>query len=399
MSNPQSSPAAVIRAGLAVVPMRRPAMMNRAAAKPRTAVHRPAKRRRRFRHDEDTAVDLFSGFGGLTQGIEAAGFTAIMAANHNEYKVSVHEKNHPKAEHWIADLVDPEASDYHSARDLPAADLLAMRRQLHQPLVSEYAEGLRGRPDAVRDARPGLRSPGHTLGTGPRDRELRTALRAHQPPTADPGRVHDRAHLVGPGPSRQNEDRRRHDVQMVAPTVREPELRIPDPVPELDVLRRAAVARPPLHRVLGQETPGTRPGPPAGVVVRPVPDDRRSGVDVEDRRPAVRVGALRRPVPLHLPVLPSPGVPADNMRRSPRWTSPNSAPASATSRSRSTATAAPARWPRRPWRARNGVGSGSRTSRRCSCPAKPCTTPSNTRGGRSPHRPASRRPPSCRPAR
>jgi DNA (cytosine-5)-methyltransferase 1 len=90
----------------------------------RTAVHRPAKRRRRFRHDDLVAVDLFSGFGGLTRGIELAGFTTIMAANHNRYKVEVHEANHPNAEHWIANLVDPESSDYHSARDLPAADLL-----------------------------------------------------------------------------------------------------------------------------------------------------------------------------------------------------------------------------------------------------------------------------------
>lgn len=90
----------------------------------RTATHRPATRRRRFRHDDLVAVDLFSGFGGLTQGIERAGFTTIMAANHNAYKVEVHEANHPTAEHWIADLVDPDSSDYHSARDLPAADML-----------------------------------------------------------------------------------------------------------------------------------------------------------------------------------------------------------------------------------------------------------------------------------
>ncbi|KMS79074.1 DNA methyltransferase [Streptomyces leeuwenhoekii] len=93
--------------------------------KTRTATHRPAARRRRFRHDEYVAVDLFSGFGGLTKGIEDAGFTTIMAANHNAYKVEVHEANHPDAEHWIADLVDPDAADYHSARDLPPADLLA----------------------------------------------------------------------------------------------------------------------------------------------------------------------------------------------------------------------------------------------------------------------------------
>jgi site-specific DNA-cytosine methylase len=69
-------------------------------------------------------VDLFSGFGGLTRGIQMAGFTTIMAANHNRYKVEVHAANHPQAEHWIADLVDPESADYHDVRDLPAADLL-----------------------------------------------------------------------------------------------------------------------------------------------------------------------------------------------------------------------------------------------------------------------------------
>ncbi|MFB7285481.1 DNA cytosine methyltransferase [Actinacidiphila glaucinigra] len=90
----------------------------------RAATHRPAVKRRRFRHDDLVAVDLFSGFGGLTRGIEMAGFTTIMAANHNEYKVQVHEANHPEAEHWIADLVDPTKADYHSARDLPPADLL-----------------------------------------------------------------------------------------------------------------------------------------------------------------------------------------------------------------------------------------------------------------------------------
>jgi len=100
-------------------------MARRTMQQTRTATHRPAVRRRRFRHDEYTAVDCFSGFGGLTRGIERAGFDVIMCANHNEYKVKVHEANHPASEHWIADLVDPEASDYHSARDLPPATMLA----------------------------------------------------------------------------------------------------------------------------------------------------------------------------------------------------------------------------------------------------------------------------------
>ncbi|CAM3430134.1 DNA cytosine methyltransferase [Tsukamurella hominis] len=88
------------------------------------AEHRPATKQRKYRHDELTALDLFSGFGGLTQGIKRAGFEVIMAANHNRYKVQVHERNHPEAEHWVADLVDDESADYHDVRDLPRADLL-----------------------------------------------------------------------------------------------------------------------------------------------------------------------------------------------------------------------------------------------------------------------------------
>jgi site-specific DNA-cytosine methylase len=90
-----------------------------------TATHRPALSRRHYKHDSLRALDLFSGFGGLTIGIERAGFDTIAAANHNPYKVDVHERNHPHVEHWIADLVDTEAPDYHSVRDLPAADLLS----------------------------------------------------------------------------------------------------------------------------------------------------------------------------------------------------------------------------------------------------------------------------------
>lgn len=110
------------------------------------AEHRPATRRRRFRHDNPTALDLFSGFGGLTQGIERAGFTTIMAANHKRYKVQIHEANHPHAEHWIADLVDPDSSDYHDVRDLPAADLLVAGVSCvnHSPANTQkaYEQGL-----------------------------------------------------------------------------------------------------------------------------------------------------------------------------------------------------------------------------------------------------------------
>lgn len=111
-----------------------------------TAEYRPATKCRRFRHDTLIAVDLFSGFGGLTRGIENAGFDVIMAANHNPYKVQIHEANHPQTEHWVANLVDPESADYHSARDLPAADLLVAGVSCvnHSPANTKkaYAEGL-----------------------------------------------------------------------------------------------------------------------------------------------------------------------------------------------------------------------------------------------------------------
>jgi len=121
--------------------------MSRAAQRlQRVATHRPATRRRRFRHDELVAVDLFSGFGGLTEGIRRAGFTTIMAANHNSYKVEVHEANHPDAEHWIADLVDPDSGDYHDVRDLPAADLLAAgvscKNHSQANTIKAYEQGL-----------------------------------------------------------------------------------------------------------------------------------------------------------------------------------------------------------------------------------------------------------------
>lgn len=91
----------------------------------KTAQHRPAQKRRVYKHDDFVAGDLFSGFGGLTRGLELAGIETILAANHNEYKVAIHEANHPRAEHWVCDMVDKDSGDYHSPRDLPRVDLLA----------------------------------------------------------------------------------------------------------------------------------------------------------------------------------------------------------------------------------------------------------------------------------
>lgn len=99
-------------------------MSRRKVLTPRVAQHRTAVAPRRFSWDAPTCLDMFSGFGGLTQAAVAAGFCDLVSANHNEYKIEIHEANFPESEHWICDLSNPEASDYHSARDLPYADFL-----------------------------------------------------------------------------------------------------------------------------------------------------------------------------------------------------------------------------------------------------------------------------------
>lgn len=89
------------------------------------AQHRPAPSPRGSRpKDSIVALDMFSGAGGSSHGIEAAGIDVWFAANHWEYAVAVHEANHPGAEHFIADLVDPTAADYYHPEMLPAADVL-----------------------------------------------------------------------------------------------------------------------------------------------------------------------------------------------------------------------------------------------------------------------------------
>lgn len=86
-----------------------------------TAPERRAPKRRRHA-DSIQALDVFAGFGGMSQALEAAGVAVIHAANHNPYAIDVHEANHPYAEHLIADFVDDSRPDYVSVADLPYAD-------------------------------------------------------------------------------------------------------------------------------------------------------------------------------------------------------------------------------------------------------------------------------------
>ncbi|MBX6391392.1 MAG: DNA cytosine methyltransferase [Frankia sp.] len=65
-----------------------------------------------------TALDLFCGAGGSSTGLAAAGVRVVLAANHWQLAVDVHQANHPQTDHDCADIsaVDP--------RRYPPTDLL-----------------------------------------------------------------------------------------------------------------------------------------------------------------------------------------------------------------------------------------------------------------------------------
>lgn len=78
----------------------------------------------RPRGTDDTAADLFCGFGGSSQGMHAAGLNVRLAANHNELAVQCHAKNFPNTEHFRADLSNQDAADYVDPADLPPVTYL-----------------------------------------------------------------------------------------------------------------------------------------------------------------------------------------------------------------------------------------------------------------------------------
>lgn len=65
------------------------------------------------------AIDLFAGFGGSSQGIDAAGADLRLAANHNPLAIECHAANFPDADHVRADLSNPEMADYVDPASLP----------------------------------------------------------------------------------------------------------------------------------------------------------------------------------------------------------------------------------------------------------------------------------------
>ena len=65
-----------------------------------------------------TITDLFCGAGGSSLGAEAAGGTLVMAANHWQMAIEVHQANFPNAGHDCADISQADPRRY------PATDIL-----------------------------------------------------------------------------------------------------------------------------------------------------------------------------------------------------------------------------------------------------------------------------------
>src|SRR5690606_1820774 len=65
-----------------------------------------------------TAVDLFAGAGGFTEGARRAGVRVLWAANHWPAAVAVHAENHPEVAHSCQDL---QQADFTA---VPAHDIL-----------------------------------------------------------------------------------------------------------------------------------------------------------------------------------------------------------------------------------------------------------------------------------
>lgn len=65
-----------------------------------------------------TAIDLFAGLGGFSEGARQAGVSVVWAANHWRAAVDLHRQNHPETQHACQDL---HQADW---RDVPAHDIL-----------------------------------------------------------------------------------------------------------------------------------------------------------------------------------------------------------------------------------------------------------------------------------
>lgn len=63
------------------------------------------------KQDDFTAVDLFSGCGGLTLGLKKAGFRVLGAVDGDALSMETHRANHPEVTTWQIDIRKLAASE------------------------------------------------------------------------------------------------------------------------------------------------------------------------------------------------------------------------------------------------------------------------------------------------
>jgi len=95
------------------------------------------------------AVDLFSGWGGLTQGSEDAGVEVVWAANHWPLAVETHALNHPNTFHSCQDLHQADWTELPEYEILLAAPACQGHSTASQPKRRVYHDALRATALAV----------------------------------------------------------------------------------------------------------------------------------------------------------------------------------------------------------------------------------------------------------
>lgn len=96
-----------------------------------------------------TAVDLFAGAGGSTQGLRDAGFRVIGAVEHDEDAAATLKANHPGTQVTVADIAGLRAASFRAGLSLDSAELTLLTACL--PCQGFSSLGLRDRHDKRND--------------------------------------------------------------------------------------------------------------------------------------------------------------------------------------------------------------------------------------------------------
>lgn len=97
------------------------------------------------------AIDLFAGWGGMTEGASIAGARVVWAANHWQLAVQAHRQNHPEAVHVCQDLRQADWTTVPPHEVMLAAPACQGHSTASQPKRRAYHDALRATAWAVVD--------------------------------------------------------------------------------------------------------------------------------------------------------------------------------------------------------------------------------------------------------